>query len=351
MHSLDDIRLRDWAPTRMLRMPVTEVRTPAVACIDIHNHLGRWLSEDGDWIVGDVDALLAMMDARHVEGIVNLDGMHGDELEANLDRYDRPHPRRFFTFCQLDWTLLAAPDGERALIDQLEDCARRGARGLKIWKSLGLKFRDEAGHLVLPDDPRVVSVVVRAGELGLPVLIHTADPLAFFAPLDEHNERLDELREASGWWFGDPRRHPSFDALMDAHGRLAIAADGTDIIGAHVGGIAEDLDRVSALLDRAPRYHVDIAGRMAELGRQPRRFAQLVTEHPDRVLFGTDVYPASDEQYRLHYRFLESSDESFSYAPDEPIPPQGRWDVSAAALDEALLPALYRTNAQRVLGL
>ena len=104
-------------------------------------------------------------------------------------------------------------------------------------------------------------------------------------------------------------------------------------------------------MDAAPRYHADIAGRMAELGRQPRRFAQLVAGHPDRVLFGTDIYPATDEQYRQHYRFLESADEGFEYAPGEPVPPQGRWAVSAASLDSALLPALYRDNAARVLGL
>ncbi len=317
----------------------------------MHNHLGRWLSEDGDWIIPDVDALLAVMDARHVQAIVNLDGMHGDELEANLDRYDRAHPGRFFTFCQLDWTLLAVPGGDRLLIEQLEDSARRGARGVKIWKTLGLDFRDASGRLVAPDDERVIAVVHRAGELGMPVLIHTADPIAFFDPLDEHNERLDELRGATDWWYGDRGRHPDFDTLLDAHARLVLAAPDTDIIGAHVGCAAEDLDRVSALMDRASRYHVDIAGRMAELGRQPRRFARLVSEHPDRVLFGTDIYPITDEQYRLHFRFLESADEGFEYAPGEPIPPQGRWAVSAAALDPELLPALYHGNAARILGL
>ncbi len=107
----------------------------------------------------------------------------------------------------------------------------------------------------------------------------------------------------------------------------------------------------SAWSNLAPNYNVDIAGRIAELGRQPRRFARFVADHPDRVLFGTDIYPITDEQYRLHFRFLESADESFEYAPGEPIPPQGRWAVSALALDPALLPGLYRDNARRVFDL
>ncbi|WP_147041037.1 amidohydrolase family protein [Microbacterium aerolatum] len=350
MTSIDELKLRDWTPKSRLHAQETDVPLPHTPCIDVHNHLGRWLSADGDWIIPDVGELLRTMDARRVEAIVNLDGMWGEELDANLERYDRAHPERFHTFCQLDWSLLTQADGGRLLVENLEDSARRGARGVKIWKTLGLSVRDSGDHLVAPDDPRVVEVVRRAGELGLPVLIHTADPIAFFDPLDAENERLDELRGAPDWWFGDTDRHPSFDALLDAHARLVLACPETDIIGAHVGCAAEDLDRVSVLLDAAPRYHVDIAGRLAELGRQPRRFARLVAQHPDRVLFGTDIYPAEDEQYRLHFRFLESADESFEYAPGEPIPPQGRWTISAAALDPVLLPALYRDNARRVLG-
>jgi predicted TIM-barrel fold metal-dependent hydrolase len=349
--SIEDIPLREWTPQSQLRAAASDVPTPLVPCIDVHNHLGRWLTDDGGWMIDDVPALLRMMDARHVEAIVNLDGMWGDELEANLERYDRTHPGRFHTFCQIEWSRLAEPDGLAALVQQLEDSARRGARGVKVWKTLGLEFRDESGTLIAPDDPRVVALLTRAGELGLPVLIHTADPIAFFQPLDAHNERLDELRGEPGWWFGDRGRYPTFDALLDAHAALVLACPGTSFIAAHVGCAAEDLDRVAQLMSAAPNYHVDIAGRVAELGRQPRRFARLVRDWPDRVLFGTDIYPATDEQYRLHYRFLESADEGFEYAPGEPIPPQGRWAISAVDLDADLLPALYRDNAARILGL
>ncbi|QNE45525.1 amidohydrolase family protein [Glaciihabitans sp. INWT7] len=348
--ALADLPLRAWAPRSQLSAKVTAVPRARVPAIDIHNHLGRWLS-DGEWMIEDVDALLAVMDGRGVETIVNLDGMWGDELEANLDRYDRAHPGRFLTFCQLDWTLLAQEDGEGLLRESLDDSAERGARGLKVWKNLGLTVRDSSGSLVLPDDERVVPVLAHAGELGLPVLIHVADPKAFFEPLDEHNERLDELIQEKDWWFGDPSRHPTFDRLLDALATLVIATPGTRYIGAHGGCAAEDLDRVESLLAAAPHFTIDIAGRLAELGRQPRRFRELIERFPDRVLFGTDIYPITSEQYELHFRFLESDDESFEYAPESPIPPQGRWTVSALDLPLQHLTAIYRDNARRVLGL
>ncbi|MGC3954784.1 MAG: amidohydrolase family protein [Propionicimonas sp.] len=351
MLTLDELRLRDWRPRSQLRARVSEVPVPAVPCIDAHNHLGRWLSEDGDWIVPDLPGLLAMMDACQVATIVNLDGMAGDELQANLARLDLAHPGRFLTFCQLDWAMLAEPDGEDRLVRLLDDCARRGAKGIKVWKNLGLSYRDGEGQLLRPDDPRVVRVLSRAGELGLPVLIHTADPIAFFEPLDERNERLDELAEVPDWWFGDRSRHPDFDTLLTAHANLVLACPGTTFIGAHVGCCAEDLDRVERLIERAPNYHVDLAGRIAELGRQPRRAAGFIAAHPDRVLFGTDAYPITADAYRLHFRFLESADEGFDYAPGAEIPPQGRWAVSALALPQDVLAAVYRDNAARLLGL
>ena len=187
----------------------------AVACVDVHNHLGRWLTPPG-WTAPDVDELLALMDRRNVATVVNLDGMHGDELEANLSRYDRAHPTRFVTFCQLDWSLLARPDGEALLAEQLRDCARRGARGLKVWKNLGLTVRDADGTLVLPDDERVVRTLALAGTLGLPVLIHVADPVAFFDPVDAHNERIDELRGPPGLVVRRPVGAP--DVRPAAHG-------------------------------------------------------------------------------------------------------------------------------------
>jgi predicted TIM-barrel fold metal-dependent hydrolase len=347
---LSAMPLTSWTPRSTMSHSATRVNRSAVPCIDIHNHLGRWLS-DGEWMIDDVDALVRTMDEHNVAAIVNLDGMWGDELTANLERYDLAHPGRFQSFCQLDWSRLAEPDGVAALRQSLDDSARRGARGVKVWKNLGLTVRDAAGEVILPDDPRVVEILHHAGELELPVLIHTADPKAFFEPVDTNNERIDELLGAPDWWFGDTSRYPSFDRLLTAHATLVLECPGTTFVGAHAGCVAEDLDRVEELLSRAPNYSIDIGGRMAELGRQPRRFTALIRRFPDRVLFGTDIYPVSAAQWELHFRFLESADEAFDYAPEDAIPPQGRWTVSALALPPAQLAAIYRGNAERVLGL
>ncbi|MEO7981768.1 MAG: amidohydrolase family protein [Sporichthyaceae bacterium] len=347
------LSLHDWAPVSQVRADRTVVDRPAVPCVDVHNHLGRWLTRDGTWMTPDVGEVLAVMDACDVVTVVNLDGRWGDELRANLDRYDRAHEGRFVTFAHVDWRLLADPGGARGveqLVRSVADSAAAGARGLKVWKDLGLEFRDERGSLVLPDAPEVAAVLDAAGEHALPVLIHTADPVAFFAPLDRHNERLEELAECPDWWFGRPGL-PSFQRLVDALEAAVAEHPGTTFVGAHVGCFAEDLRWVDRMLGAYPQLHVDIGGRLPELGRQPRGFRRLVEAHPEQVLFGTDGYPLGVEVYRSYARFLETADESFPYTPEEERPSMGRWDIAGAEIPAALLPALYAGNARRVLCL
>jgi predicted TIM-barrel fold metal-dependent hydrolase len=359
--------LADWHPQSQLMLPETEVPRPLVPAVDAHNHLGRWLGLFDDWLgldpaelvhgaerpwaVEDVGAAIATLDETGIETIVNLDGLWGDELERNLDRFDRAHPGRFLTFCHVDLRAVGRPDFDaEQLVASLRRSRDAGAGGLKIWKDLGLGIRDAQGAFVLPDDERLASVFATAGELRLPVLIHTADPVAFFQPPDVKNERLEELAQKPEWsYFG--RDFPSFERLIESLEALIAAHPGTTFIVAHVGCYPENLAWVDRMLESYPNMVIDISQRMAELGRQPRAAARLIAKHRERVLFGTDSLRPSAPLYRRWYRFLESDDESFAYFPFDGAPPQGRWAVSALQLPPEILVPVYRTNARRVLRL
>jgi predicted TIM-barrel fold metal-dependent hydrolase len=219
---------------------------------------------------------------------------------------------------------------------------------VKVWKDLGLHVRDERGRLLLPDDPRLSDVWDAAGELDLPIWIHTADPIAFFEPLDAANERLEELLVNPDWSFADRERFPTFDRLLDALEAVVGSHPGTTFVGVHFGNAAEDLGRVERMLESNANYHVDIAARIAELGRQPRATKRLIERFPDRVLFGTDAFPPDPEVYAISFRFLETEDEAFPYAPEE-IPPQGRWAISGLGLSDDVLRAVYAGTARRLL--
>jgi predicted TIM-barrel fold metal-dependent hydrolase len=339
---LRGLALGDYRPRSRLVVPEHRVPRAAVPAIDSHAHLGRWLSPDGSWMVNDVPRLLAEMDECNITGIVNLDGRWGTELADNLARYDHAYPGRFATCCHLDWRELAVPGFGDRLAAGLRASAAAGAAGIKVWKDLGLHLRDDRGDLVLPDDERLAPAWDAAGELGLPVFIHTADPVAFFDPVDERNERLEQLLSRPDWSFADPR-FPSFDRLMDSLEGLVAAHPQTTFVGVHVGCYSENLAWVSRMLDDYPNFYVDLAARIAEIGRQPRATAGLIARHPGRVLFGTDEIPFDSRMYAIWFRFLETADESFDHCLEDP-PPMGRWKISGIDLPGEALRRVYYEN-------
>lgn len=343
---LDVLTLHAFQPKPMVHLPETQVLRSTSPAIDVHNHLGRW--HDGDWRVRDIPALVAVMDRCNVEMVVNLDGCWGDELEANFDRYDRAHPGRFTTFCRVDWSDCQNPGWPERLAASVEDSATRGARGIKLWKDIGLRVVDEHGDMVFLDDPRLEPLWQSIAANRMTVLVHTADPAAFFEPLDETNERVEELLRHPDWYFFGPQ-FPPLSRLLDALENVVAAHPGITFIGAHVGCYAEDLDWVDRMLTGYPNFFVDMAARIAELGRQPRRTKRLIETHPTRVMLGTDVSPPTAEAYATYFRFLETDDEYFPYSGKEP-PGSGRWRISALDLNAADAAAVAGGNARAVLA-
>ena len=215
---------------------------------------------------------------------------------------------------------------------------------MKVWKDLGLHLRDDRGELVLPGDQRLAPAWAAAGELRLPIFIHTADPVAFFDPVNARNERLEELLSRPDWSFSGPG-FPSFERLIDSLEELVAAHPHTTFVGVHVGCYAENLAWVGRMLDTYPNFYVDTAARIAELGRQPRATGELISRHPGRVLFGTDEIPFDTRVYGIYFRFLQTLDESFDHGLEDP-PPMGRWKISGLGLAEDVLRQVYAANAE-----
>ena len=339
--------LSDFRPKPQLVVKTTTITRPRFPVIDAHNHLGEPFG--GGWDKKPLAELLDRLDEAGVVRSVDLDGGWGEEiLQHHLDYFKARAPERFLIFGGVDWSQWPEKGdafGEWAA-QRLRKQAAWGAQGLKIWKNFGLHVRDQHGNLVAVDDERLDPLWATAGELGIPVMVHVADPVAFFQPLDETNERWEELHAHPDWHFPSPP-FPSFRSLVNGMARVVERHPETLFIGAHVGWYAENLAWVSDLLDRCPNFYIDISARIAELGRQPYTARRFFLRHADRILFGLDAGPSLDD-YRIAYRFLETDDEYFDYSP-EPIPPQGRWRIYGLHLPDDVLKKVYHDNAQRIL--
>jgi predicted TIM-barrel fold metal-dependent hydrolase len=228
----------------------------------------------------------------------------------------------------------------------LADAKQRGASGLKVFKDFGLRYRNVDGTLLKIDDPRWDSIWEACGNLGLPILIHVGDPAAFFQPVDETNERWEELHRHPDWsYYG--KDGPSRDELFAAFNRVMAKHSRTTFIGAHVADNPEDLGAVSRWLDEFPNLVVEIASRTNELGRQPHTARRFFLKYADRVMFGTDG-PRDRGRLLPYWRFLETQDEYFPYA-ENPFPPQGFWNIYGIGLPDNVLRKVYHENAVRLI--
>jgi len=339
--------LKDFHPRSKLVTKTTRVDRPRFPVVDAHNHLAEPFG--GGWDHKPLSELLDRLDEAGVTHYVDLDGGWGEEiLGGHLDYFKNAAPDRFQIFGGVEWFRWrnmgdAFPEwAAKRLRAQKE----RGAQGLKIWKPLGLHVEDHNDKLVDVDDERLIPIWETAGELGLPVMIHVADPVAFFDPIDETNERWEEIGEHPDWAFTSPP-YPAFMHILNGLRNLVKRHPNTTFIGAHVGCYGENLGWVGKMLDECPNYYIDISARIGELGRQPYTARQFFIKYQDRILFGLDAGPNLDE-YRLSYRFLETDDEYFNYNTSE-VPLQGRWYVCGLYLPEDVLKKVYSENAKKVL--
>jgi predicted TIM-barrel fold metal-dependent hydrolase len=337
------MQLSTYRPRPALVVPSTPINAPRFPVIDCHNHLF------GDWDTRPAAELISMLDRCGVRGFVDLDGGWGEEiLYRHLDKLKSADPQRFRVFGGVDWSQwpVYADGFVEWAAERMREQARRGADGFKVWKMLGTSVRDHTGALVTVDDPRLDLLWRTAGELKLPVTFHVADPVAFFDRLDENNERWEELQANPDWQFPSPP-FPPFLEIVNGMANVVARHPATTFIGAHGGCYSENLAWVADLFERCPNFFIDISARLNEFGRQPYSARRFFLKYADRIFFGLDVY-ADPEAYQYYYRFLETEDEYFPYAPGE-IPGQGRWRIYGIYLPEDVLARVYYQNAERIL--
>ncbi|HXU82457.1 MAG TPA: amidohydrolase family protein [Polyangia bacterium] len=337
---------------------------PKLPRIDMHMHISPM----------GIDRLIKLMDRWGIDGAINLSGMYPGPkhmLETQLEAA-RKTGGRVVVFANVDFKLvLQVPDYGKAMAAQLAEAKKLGAVGLKIPKGLGLGYARPDGQDLLPvDDPGLDPLFEKAGELGMPVAIHTGDPKAFWKPANKNNERWDELQAHPEWSFhGEVAKGipwPSWEALYKAFERRVARHPKTNFIGVHFGNDPEDPEQVARMLDKYPNLYIDTAARVPEIGRHdPEKMRRFYIKYQDRVLFGTDtgVGESQDEMmygsnganppteadekrfFQATWRYFETRDKHF----ESPTPIQGRWKIDGVGLPEAVLRKIYFENAARLL--
>jgi uncharacterized protein len=306
--------------------------------IDIHNHYGNMASSD-------LSERVKFMDELNMAVMVNLSGRGfrggGDHLERSFENIKKQYPSRFLLFTNVDFSDIDNPEWSARMTKQLEDDVKRGAKGLKIYKSLGLRDRDSKGNRIAIDDPRIDPIWAKCGALGIPVLIHSADPKQFWDPIDKENERWLELKLHPGRRYDE--KNATWEMLITEQHNVFKKHPKTKFINAHLGWYGNDLKKLGGLLDQYPNMYTEIGAVIAELGRQPRAAKAFLTKYQDRVLFGKDSWVPNE--YETYFRVLETADEYFPYHKRY----HAFWRMYGLDLPDDILKKIYYKNALKLI--
>jgi predicted TIM-barrel fold metal-dependent hydrolase len=339
------ITFEEYEPKSTLVVPQHSVKKAKFPFIDVHNH--QWDMESPE----KVAKLVKEMDQLNMGMMVNLSGRGwgSDEAKSNATLYNqieltkKNFPNRFAIFTNVDFSKIdEAGWTEKAVAKLTDDVKNHGAKGLKIYKSLGFSVRDK-GKLVPVDDPKIDPIWAKCGELGIPVIIHTADPAPFWQPVDSYNERWLELkthkerkREASKGDF-------TWEQLMEQQHNVFRKHPKTTFINAHMGWYPNNLAKLDSLMDVYPNMYAEIGAVIAELGRQPRAAKKFFEKRQDKILFGKDSYVP--DEYETYFRVLESEDEYFPYHKKY----HAFWRMYGIGLSDEILKKVYYKNALKII--
>jgi len=324
------ITFEEYDPKSTLVVPEHPRTRAKFPFIDVHNHQRN---------VTDASKLVADMDRINLKVMVNLSGGSGAALQQNMTNLPRP---RFVHFANVDLRPIDEPDFGAKAAAQLEQDVKNGAVGLKIFKNLGMFLVDKSGKRVHTDDPRLDPIWKKAGELNIPVLIHTGEPAAFWSPVDKNNERLLELTQFPDRRRSDPK-FASFEETMAEQHNLFRKHPKTKFINAHLGWLGHDLARLSKLMDELPNMYTELGAVLYELGRQPKAARAFLIKYQDRVLMGKDIWNA--DEYAVYFRVLETEDEYFDYYRKR----HAFWKMYGLGLPDPVLKKIYYKNALRII--
>ena len=325
----------DYNPVSTLVVPGHKLTRAKFPFIDVHNH-------QFGMPTANLDDLIAPMNALNMAVMVNLSGQSGDKIRQSVANIKSHYPKRFIVFANVDFTGVGAEGWAQKAAQQLETDVRNGANGLKVYKNLGFSVTDIQGKRVPVDDPRLDPIWQKCAELKIPVLIHTADPVSFWEPIDEHNERWLELTTHPNRKRGPDNPVP-FETLIAEQHRMFKRNRQTTFIAAHFGWFPNDLAKLGSLLDEMPNVVVEFGAVIAELGRQPRMAKAFFTKYQDRILFGKDSWVP--EEYATYFRVLESEDEYFPYHKKY----HAFWAMYGMGLPDDILKKVYYKNALRII--
>ena len=334
---INDLKLKDFRPVSIYKIPQTKVEKAKYPVIDFHSH---------DYPQSDaaIDQWIKTMDEVGIARSIILSYATGKKFDSVVAKYAR-YKDRFEIWCGFDYTGHDKPGWEKHAVAELERCYKMGAKGVGELgdKGLGEFYSTPVkGWGLHIDDPQMKPLLEKCAELRMPVSIHVAEDAWMYEKADSTN---DGLMNAGTW-----KVDMSKKGILD-HDQLVATLEHavrdnpkTTFIACHLANCCSDLSRLAKLFDAYPNLYADIAARYGEIAPIPRYVKAFIEKYADRIVYGTDM-GTSQQMYQVTFRILETADEHF-YERDLF---DYHWPLHGLSLTEATLKKIYSENGRKIL--
>ncbi|WP_250461945.1 amidohydrolase family protein [Microbulbifer litoralis] len=280
------------------------------------------------------------------------------QLEIAARLYQR-HPRDFAfagTFTMEGW---GDQQWAEKKIAEIEHAVDEGAIAIKVWKNIGMDFRDQSGELVMVDDGAFTPIFNHLNERGLPLIGHQGEPRNCWLPISEMTVLNDKQ-----YFKEHPQYHmylhpelPSYEDQMESRDRMLDRHPELTFVGAHMASLEWSVDELARFLDDNPKAVVDMAARIGQIQYQSMhdyaRVRDFFIKYQNRILYATDLtYSDGQSVGEFFQQALEVWQSDWRYlATDQPMT-SGFVEGSfkGLKLPKAVIDKIYKVNSERIFG-
>jgi predicted TIM-barrel fold metal-dependent hydrolase len=338
--SVNELKLKDYKPVSIYKVPVTNVKKAKFPIIDFHTH-------DYPKTEADLDQWVRTMDEVGIAKAMILSYSVGTSFDSVVTKFAR-YKDRFEIWCGFDFRDSDKPGWSEKAVQELERCYKKGARGVGELGDKGLgEFYSHPGHAsgfgLHIDDPRMKPLIRKCGELNMPISIHVAEDAWMYEASDEKN---DGLMNAFTWKVDMTKPGIlNHDQLVKTLENAVRDNPKTTFIACHLANTCSDLNMLGRLFDLYPNLYADIAARYGELAPIPKFVHAFLEKYADRIVYGTDM-GMEKSMYQITYRILETNDEHFYEHERFGY----HWPLYGLGLTPGTLEKIYNGNGKKILA-
>lgn len=332
----EDLLLKNYRPVSIYKVSNYKADRAKFSAIDMHSHP---YPNDREGIKQWVQT----MKKNNIEKSILLTYATGAKFDSLYSVYSE-FDNYFEMWCGIDYSGYDEPGFSEKAVKELERLHAMGAKGIGELgdKGKGLFYSHPTQAFGMHiDDERLDPVLERAGELNMPVNIHVAEPYWFYMKMDSTN---DGLMNAVTWRLDNQKNILGHGEMLKTLENAVKKHPKTTFIAAHLGNSSYNLKIMGEMLEQYPNLYADISARYAELSQIPRHVKQFLTNHQDKIVYGTDMGTDND-MYDVTFRVLQTMDEHFYRHERFGY----HWSLNGFDLDDGVLKKIYQTNSKKIL--